>query len=68
MRIFPIAQLTKLAMSFEAHYILEGAGTIIERIHASSEFQARVLIRSKYKGLKVTIIEMRNIREPKEKR
>lgn len=65
MRILSIAELQKYAMSFEAHYVLEGAGTIIERIHASSEFQARVLIRSKYKGLKVTIIEMRNIKETK---
>ena len=62
MKIYPIM---KLAMAFEAHYVLEGAGTIIERIHASSEFQARVLIRSRYPGKRVTIIEVRNVKEPK---
>jgi hypothetical protein len=65
MRIFPIASLQKSAMTFEAHYVLEGAGTIRERISAASEFQARVVIRSKYPTKKVTIIEMRNIKETK---
>ena len=63
MRILSIASLSKSAMSFEAHYVLEGAGTVIERIQAASEFQARVLIRSKYPTKKVTIIEMRNVKE-----
>ena len=65
MRIYPTTAMQKSAMTFEAHYYLEGAGSVIERISAASEFQARVLIRSKYKDLKVTITEMRNLKEKK---
>ena len=60
MKIYPIIRTA--SNNYEASYVLEGAGIIHERFSASSEFQVRQLIRAKYRGQKINIMEVKILR------